>query len=172
MTAPARYRALWGEDMVPFAGGFWAEKGLPAEALPEGDEIPPSVAAVYTTGLEGDIELYETIQLTAEDADLDISFVVVGALQGEADLLYVMEPETGGVLQLDLEHHDIRGVNSTFRLFVEFLYRFAVFVDEAADDEADRSERAVELRDALERLDPGAFQEGAWWPMLFGQLTV
>lgn len=172
MTAPERYRAVWGEDgMVPFPGGFWAEKGVPAEALPEGDAIPASVAAVYTTRLEGDIELYETIRLTAEDADLDISFLVVGALQDEADLLYVMEPQTGGLLQFDLAAHDIRGVNSTFRLFVESLYRFARFV-EADEGEAGRPERAAELRQSLETLDPGAFQEGAWWPLVFARLEA
>ncbi len=172
MTAPERYRAVWGEDgMTPFPGGFWAEKGVPADSLPEGDAIPSAVAAVYTAHLDGDIELYETLRLTAEDADLDISFVVVGALQGEANLLYVMEPETGGLLQLDLTAHDVRGVNSTFRLFVEFLYHFARFVD-ADDGEAGRHERAAELRRTLEALDPGAFQTDAWWPLVFAQLTA
>ncbi len=157
--------------MLHFPGGFWIEKGVPADALPEGDEIPSAVAAVYTTRVEGDVELYETIRLTAEDAELDISFVVVGALQDEPNLLYVMEPNTGGIMQLDLERHDVRGVNSTFRLFVEFLHRFALFVDDAADA-ADRPRRAAELRGTLERLDPGAFQEDAWWPLVFEQLTA
>jgi hypothetical protein len=173
VTAPERYRAVWGEeDMVHFPGGFWIEKGVPAEALPEGDEIPTSVAALYTSSLEGDIELYETIRLTAEDADLDISFVAVGALQGNADLLFVMEPETGGLFQLDLEHHDVRGVNSTFRLFVESLYHFARFADDGEEEEADRPRRVAELRRTFERLDPGAFQEEAWWPLVFDELAA
>lgn len=172
MTAPDRYRAVWDEDdMVPLPGSVWIERGLPAEALPEGGAIPSAVEAVYTTGIESDIELYEPIRLTAEDADLDIDFVVVGALPGEANLLYVMEPQSGGVFQLDLERHDVRGVNSTFRRFVECLYRFARFV-EADDGAAGRGERAAELRRDIEAIDPWAFGSDAWWPLVFEQFTI
>ncbi|WP_026923408.1 SUKH-4 family immunity protein [Glycomyces arizonensis] len=172
MTAPARYRAVWGEDeTLSYPKEFWIEKGLPAGALPEGDEIPSAVGPVYTARVEGDVELYETIRLAAEDADLDISFMVVGALEDDMNLLYVMEPETGGILQLDLERHDVRGVNSTFGLFVESLYHFARFID-ADEGAGGRIERAVELRRTLKRLDPNAFQEDAWWPLVFAQLTV
>jgi purine nucleoside permease len=96
--------------------------------LPYGGEIPQDVAAVYTAQTEDQFELYDVIQLASEDGSLDIPLIVLGAVASNLDLLYVMDPRTGEILQFDLEAYDIQGVNSTFCTFVEFLYRTARFV--------------------------------------------
>lgn len=170
MTVDPRFRALWSEDeLVPYPREAWLEGGLPSEMLPDGDEIPLDVPVVYTAFLEGDIELYDTIQLSTEDGALDIRLIVVGAVADNTNLLYVLDPRTGEILQFDLEEQDIQPVNSNFRTFVEFLYRFALFV-EADEGKAGRAERAAALRAELEPIDPPAFTPDGWWPLVISQL--
>jgi hypothetical protein len=170
MTADSRFRSLWSEDeLVPFPKDEWIEGGFPASILPAGDEIPTDVEVVFTTHLTGEIGLYDVIQLTTEDGSLDIPLIVVGAVQDNTDLLYVIDPKTAEVLQLDLSEKDVQGVNSNFRAFVEFLYQFALFVEED-QGKAGRAERAGALQDRLKTIDPNAFQDGAWWPLVFQQL--
>ncbi|GAB3220186.1 hypothetical protein GCM10027447_04280 [Glycomyces halotolerans] len=170
MAASPKYRSLWGEDrMVPYPKEAWLELGFPADALPDGDEVPMEVEVVYTTFLEGDLEAYDPIQLTTDDGKLDILLIVVGAVQDNPNLLYALDPKTGEIVQFDLVEHDIQGVNSNFRCFVEFLYHFALFV-EGDEGKAGRAERAAELRATLQRIDPNAFQDDAWWPLVFDQL--
>lgn len=137
--------------------------------LPAGDEIPLDVAVVYTAYLEGEFRLFDTIQLSTEDGSLDIRLIVVGAVADNTDLLYVLDPKTGEILQFDLEEQDIQAVNSNFRTFVEFLYQFALFV-EADEGKAGRAERAESLRTVLESIDPPAFAPDAWWPLVINQL--
>lgn len=170
MPADSRFRSLWAEDeLVPFPKDEWIEGGFPAAILPAGDEIPMDVEIVFTAHLPGEIGLYDVIQLTTEDGSLDIPLIVVGAVQDNTDLLYVIDPKTAEVLQLDLVEKDVQGVNANFRTFVEFLYHFALFV-EADEGKRGRAAKAAELRKTLQRIDPGAFQEDAWWPMVFAQL--
>jgi len=170
MTVDPRFHVLWSEDeLVPYPREAWLEGGLPAEMLPEGDEIPLDVPVVYTAFLEGDIELYDTVQLATEDGSLDIRLIVVGAVADNTNLLYVLDPRTGEILQLDLDEQDVQPVNSNFRTFVEFLYRFALFA-EADEGKAGRAERAAALRAELERIDPPAFGPDGWWPLVISQL--
>ncbi|MEV1331283.1 SUKH-4 family immunity protein [Micromonospora costi] len=170
MAADPRFRSLWDEDeLVPYPREAWLEGGFTPDMLPAGDEIPLDVEVVYTAYLEGDIELFDTIQLSTEDGSLDIRLIVVGAVADNTDLLYVLDPRTGEILQLDLEAQDVQGVNSNFRTFVEFLYQFALFV-ETDEGKAGRAERAETLRTVLESIDPAAFAPDAWWPLVISQL--
>ncbi|MEV5763912.1 SUKH-4 family immunity protein [Micromonospora sp. NPDC052213] len=170
MAADPRFTALWSEEeLIPYPREAWLEGGFTPEMLPDGDEIPLDVAVVFTAFLEGDIELYDTIQLTTEDGSLDIRLIVVGAVADNNDLLYVLDPRTGEILQCDLEQPDVQPVNSNFRTFVEFLYQFAVFV-EADEGKPGRAERAEQLRMVLESIDPAAFTPDGWWPLVISQL--
>jgi hypothetical protein len=170
MAADPRFHTLWGEDeLVPYPKDAWMEGGFPASILSNGDEIPIEVEVVYTAELSGNIELYDVIQVTTPDGSLDIPLIVVGAVADNRNLLYVLDPKTGEVLQLDLVEKDVQGVNSDFRAFVEFLYRFAIFV-EADQGKQGRAERAGELQDTLRLIDPNAFAADAWWTLVFRQL--
>ena len=170
MAADPRFRALWSEDELgPYPRAAWLDGGFTPDMLPAGDEIPLDVAVVYTAYLEGEFRLFDTIQLSTEDGSLDIRLIVVGAVADNTDLLYVLDPKTGEILQFDLEEQDIQAVNSNFRTFVEFLYQFALFV-EADEGKAGRAERAESLRTVLESIDPPAFAPDAWWPLVINQL--
>ncbi|MEV4754461.1 SUKH-4 family immunity protein [Micromonospora sp. NPDC049559] len=170
MAVDPRFRALWDEDeLVPYPRQAWLDAGFPAPALPDGDEIPLEVEVVYTAYLEGQIELFDTIQLSTEDGTLDIRLIVVGAVADNPNLLYVLDPNTGEILQFDLEVQDVQAVNSNFRCFVEFLYHFALFV-EADEGKPGRAERAAVLADTLRAIDPDAFAPDAWWPLVLEQL--
>ncbi|MCM0675852.1 SUKH-4 family immunity protein [Micromonospora phytophila] len=170
MAADPRFRSLWSADeLIPYPREAWLEGGFGPDLLPAGDEIPLDVPVVYTAYFEGDIELFDTIQLSTEDGSLDIRLVVVGAVADNPDLLYVLDPRTGEILQFDLRQQDVQGVNSNFRTFVEFLYQFALFV-EADEGKAGRAERAETLRTVLESIDPAAFAPDAWWPLVISQL--
>ncbi|MEH0974874.1 SUKH-4 family immunity protein [Micromonospora sp. CPCC 205546] len=170
MAADPRFRSLWNEDeLIPYPREAWLEGGFDPDLLPAGDEIPLDVAVVYTAFLDGDIELFDTIQLTTEDGSLDLRLIVVGAVADNPDLLYVLDPKTGEILQFDLDQQDVQAVNSNFRTFVEFLYQFALFV-EADEGKPGRAERAETLRTVLESIDRPAFAPDAWWPLVISQL--
>lgn len=170
MAVDPRFRALWSEDeLIPYPRTAWLDGGFSPDMLPAGDEIPLDVAVVYTGFLDGDIELFDTIQLSTEDGSLDIRLIVVGAVADNTNLLYVLDPATGEILQFDLDEQDVQPVNSNFRTFVEFLYQFALFV-EADEGKAGRAERAERLRSVLESIDGAAFAPDAWWPLVISQL--
>ncbi|WP_030160398.1 SUKH-4 family immunity protein [Glycomyces sp. NRRL B-16210] len=156
--------------MVPYPRDRWLADGITAPSLPPGDEVPLDVAIVYTGYLTGEIKLFDTIQLTTENGKLDVRLVVVGAVAENKDLLYVLDPASGEILQFDLVDNDIQGVNSDYRSFVEFLYRFAVFVEQDEGKQG-RAERAEALKATLRGIDPNAFDDEAWWPMVFAQLA-
>ena len=170
MAVDPRFTVLWNEDeLIPYPREAWLEGGFSPDMLPAGDEIPLDVAVVFTAFLEGDIELYDTIQLSTEDGSLDLRLIVVGAVADNPALLYVLDPKTGEILQFDLEQQDVQAVNSNFRTFVEFLYQFALFV-EADEGKPGRAERAEHLRMVLKSIDPTAFAPDAWWPLVINQL--
>jgi hypothetical protein len=170
MTTDPRFLSLWTiNQLVPFPRESWLEGGIPEQDLPYGDEIPQDVPIVYTAQIEAGFDIYDVIQLATEDGGLDIKLIVLGAVATNPNLLYVMDPRTGEILQYDLEAQDIQGVNSTFRTFVEFLYQMGCFV---ADDEGKqgRAGRAAELAQRLETLDPQAMKPECWWPLVISQL--
>jgi hypothetical protein len=172
MPAAAKYQALWTEDeLIPYPREDWLADGFPAAALPEGDEVPLDVEVVYTAFLPGSPGLYDTISLGTEDGKVDLRLIVVGAVEDDKNLLYVLDPASGEILQLDqVNPRDVQAVNSNYRLFIEFLYHFAQFVN-ADEGKQGRAARATTLREILIRLDPNAFAQGAWWPLVFDQLT-
>lgn len=170
MAADPRFRSLWSEDeMVPYPRDRWMAQGFPASALPPGDEVPTDVAVVYTADMTGDVKLFDTIQLSTENGKLDIRLIVLGTVAEDQSLLYVLDPKSGDILQFDTADNDFQGVNSNYRTFVEFLYHFAIFIEEDQGKEG-RAERAGELMASLRGIDPNAFDEDAWWPMVFRQL--
>ncbi|GIM97149.1 SUKH-4 family immunity protein [Paractinoplanes toevensis] len=173
MTVDPRFLSLWTvNQLVPFPRESWLEGGIPETDLPYGDEIPQDVTIVYTAQIEaeGSFDLYDVIQLATEDGNLDIKLIVLGAVATNPNLLYVMDPRTGEILQYDLERQDIQGVNTTFRTFVEFLYQFGRFV---TDDEGKqgRAARAAELAQLFDTLDPQAMKPECWWPLVIAQLS-
>ncbi|WP_205326673.1 SUKH-4 family immunity protein [Glycomyces sp. YM15] len=172
MPAAAKYQTLWTEDeLIPYPREAWLEDGFPAAALPEGDEVPLDVEVVYTAYLTGSPGLYDTISLGTEDGKVDLRLIVVGAVEDDKNLLYVLDPASGDILQLDqTDPRDVQAVNSNYRCFIEFLYHFQQFVN-ADEGKPGRAERAASLREILIRLDPNAFAAGTWWPLVFDQLT-
>jgi hypothetical protein len=173
MPAAAKYQALWTEDeLIPYPREDWLADGFPAAALPEGDEVPLDVEVVYTAFLPGSPGLYDTISLGTEDGSVDLRLIVVGAVEDDKNLLYVLDPASGDILQLDQANpRDVQAVNSNYRCFIEFLYHFAQFVN-ADEGKQGRAARAATLREVLIRIDPNAFAQGAWWPLVFDQLTA
>lgn len=170
MTADPRFLALWRIDqMVPFPRESWLEGGIPEEDLPHGDEIPQDVSIVYTAQIEAGFDLYDVIQLTTGDGSLDIKLIILGAVATNPNLLYVMDPSTGEILQLDLEERDIQAVNSTFRTFVEFLYHLGRFLQDD-DGKQDRAARATDLAHIFQAIDPAAMKPECWWPLVLEQL--
>lgn len=170
MTADQRFRSFWDEgEMVPYPRDQWISNGMPTGSLPPGDEVPTDVAVVYTADMSGQIRLFDTIQLSTENGKLDARLIALGVVATDPELMYAMDPNTGDVILFDMVDYDIQGVNTNYRLFVEFLYRFAQFV-EVDQGKPGRTEKAAELREALRSIDPNAFDEDAWWPMVFNQL--
>jgi len=170
MTADPRFLALWRIDqMVPFPRESWLAGGIPERDLPYGDEIPQDVPIVYTAQIEAGFDLYDIIQLTTEDGSLDIKLIVLGAVASNPNLLYVMDPRTGEIVQYDLEVSDVQGVNSNFRTFVEFLYHMGRFVQDDEGKEG-RAERAAELATIFQAIDPEAMKPECWWPLVIEQL--
>lgn len=172
MPAAAKYAALWTEDeRIPYPREDWLADGFPAGALPEGDEVPLDVEVVYTAYLAGSPALYDEISLGTEDGSVDLRLIVVGAVEDDKNLLYALDPATGDIVQLDQTNpRDVQAVNSNYRCFIEFLYHFQQFVN-ADEGKQGRAARAASLREILVRLDPNAFAQGAWWPLVFDQLT-
>ncbi|MFC4068825.1 SUKH-4 family immunity protein [Actinoplanes subglobosus] len=169
MAVDPRFPAVWGPDeLFAYPRDKWIADGVPAAALPDGDEIPLEVTVVYTAFLDGEIGMFDILHLTGEDSDLDIKLTVVGAVAENHNLLYVLDQRTGEVLQFDLEEQDIQAVNSSFRQFVEFLWKFALFV-EADEGKQGRRERALRLSGELRAIDPQAFEADAWWPLVIDQ---
>ncbi|GLZ79529.1 hypothetical protein Afil01_43360 [Actinorhabdospora filicis] len=170
MSADPRFLSLWDEEELgPYPREAWLEGGFTPDMLPIGDEIPLAVEIVYTGYLTGSPQMFDVIRLMTEDGSLDIQLIVVGAVADNPNLLYVLDPASGEILQFDLEAQDVQGVNTNYRTFVEFLYQFALFVEED-EGKTGRAARAEELAERMRRIDPAAFEGDGWWPLVLGQL--
>ncbi|MCC3763966.1 SUKH-4 family immunity protein [Glycomyces sp. TRM65418] len=146
------------------------EGGVAPESLPEDLEgLPESIPRIYTSRLPEGLAPFNMIRLTAEGTDLDVRLIVVGAVEGSPGLLYAIDPNTGEVLQFDTDSNEVRGVNSSYRWFVEFLRRigFALEMSET-DDIGSIMNRG--MRFTLRALDERAFDEAEWWPLVFERL--
>ena len=146
------------------------DRGLDPAALPEDLEgLPDSIPQLYTSTLPEGLAPFNMIRLTAEGTDLDVRLIVVGAVEGSPSLLYTIDPNTGEVLQFDTVNNNVRGVNSSYRTFVEFLRRVAFALEmSGAADVASIMNRG--MRFTLRALDERAFDEAEWWPLVFDSI--
>lgn len=160
-----------GQAAMDFPRERLIERGVAPESLPEDLEgLPESIPGIYTAALPKGLAPFDMIRLTAEGTDLDVRLIVVGSVEGSPDLLYTIDPNTGEVLQFDTGGNVVRGVNASYRWFVEFLRRigFALEMSET-DDLASIMNRS--MRFTLRALDERAFDEAEWWPLVFERLS-
>lgn len=147
----------------------WIAKGIPAASLPDELDVPESLPEVFSTELPDGLEVFDQIRLSADGTDLDVRFIVLGAVGPGSGLLYVLDPGTAEVLQFDAANTAVRGVNSNYRWFVEFLRRIGAAVEATGARDA----KAVfnqGMRFTLRAVDERAFEEGAWWPKVFSTI--
>jgi hypothetical protein len=146
------------------------DRGLDPAALPEDlDGLPESIPQLYTSVLPEGLAPFNMIRLTAEGTDLDVRLIVVGAVEGTPSLLYTIDPNSGEVVQFDTVNNSVRGVNSSYRSFVEFLRRIAFALEMSGADVASIMNRG--MRFTLRAVDERAFDEAEWWPLVFENLS-
>jgi hypothetical protein len=148
----------------------WTSAGIDPRWLPDDDDVPDRVPGLYTNQISGKLNVFDTIQLNAEDTDLDVRLIVIGAFEQAPSLLYVLDPNTGRVLQFDPSAVAVRGVNSTYRWFIEFLNRLS-YAMESADTDDPSAVLSTGLKFTLRAVDDTAFEAGAWWLFVFKQLA-
>jgi hypothetical protein len=143
------------------------DRGLDPDALPEDlVGLPDSILGLYTSQLPEGLAPFDMIRLTAEGTDLDVRLIVVGAVEGSPNLLYTIDPNTGEIVQFDTVNNSVRGVNTSYRYFVEFLRRIGFALDmTGADDLASIMNRS--MRFTLRALVERAFDEAESWPLVF-----
>jgi hypothetical protein len=164
---------LWGaEHLVHFpVEQFAADMRFDAELLPPGAALPDDVPILFTVDVAGPIELFNLVEFQVGE-DEPLRLVVLGGSPDDPNLLFALDMATGVVALLDPSGPGLELVNSTFALFVEFLYRLARFISADPGGTA-RAEQANVLRDELITTDPSAFSDPeSWWSMAFGQLTA
>jgi hypothetical protein len=148
------------------------ERGVAADSLPEDlDGLPETISQIYTSRLPEGLAPFDMVRLTAEGTDLDVRLIVVGGVDGSPGLLYAIDPVNGEVLQFDTDSNRVRGVNSSYRWFVEFLRRIGFAYEmEGEGDLANVMNRG--MRFTLRAVDERAFEPGAWWPLVFERFTA
>nr|WP_162181665.1 SUKH-4 family immunity protein [Glycomyces tenuis] len=124
---------------------------------------------LYTTEISGNLNAFDTIRLSTESSDLEVKLIVVGAVEQSPSLLYVIDPGTGEVLQFDPSTVDVRGVNSSYRMFIACLNRISWALESAGTEDIS-TVLNTGMRYTLKAIDDTAFEEGAWWPLVFSRL--
>lgn len=163
---------VWAaDDLMELPRQALVEFGVRPEGLPDDDWVPRRMAGVYDAdGAPEPLEAFSVVQLKFGDATANVRLILLGTVPAAPHLLYVLDPTTGEVLQLDRRSHGVRGVNSSYRWFVEFLWQL----------EAAKQQRGVErlaevlnpgLRATLGTIDPFAFQAEQWWPAVWRELA-
>lgn len=147
----------------------WIAAGVAAESLPEESDVPDRVPLLYTTETPGNLNVFDTIQISAEGSDLDVKLIVVGAVEQTPNLLYALDPNTGQVLQFDPSAARVRGVNSSYRMFIACLNRLLWAMESAGTEDA-ATVLNTGMRYTLRAIDDAAFEAGAWWPLVFSRL--
>ena len=162
---------VWGPDeLMELPRRGLVELGVPPESLPEDDWVPKGMARIYDAeGVPEPLRPFSVIQLRTGDITVTDKLVVLGSVPATPDLLYVLEPGTGEVLQFDRETNGVRGVNSAYRWFTEFLWRLGAAKREAAAGSI-AEVLTPGLRATLETVDPLAFQDTQWWPTVWSEL--
>ncbi|MQM28238.1 SUKH-4 family immunity protein [Glycomyces albidus] len=154
---------------MEYPRGEWIAKGIDPAALPDDLDVPERVPGLFTTELPDGLKVFDQIRVSADGTDLDIRFIVLGAVEPRSGLLYVLDPGTGEVLQFDPSSVAVRGVNSNYRWFVEFLRRLAAAAESAGTADV-RTVLNRGMRFTLRAVDDRAFEAGAWWPKVFSTL--
>ncbi|MFI9506935.1 SUKH-4 family immunity protein [Nocardia sp. NPDC052566] len=174
MATEDNFWTVWGgaEGTTPAPIAEWKfEFKAPIESYPDVDFLPNSVSYIYST-LQGEMTLYSRLQLQshADDEEFVISTILLGVVPDCAEMLFLFDADRGAVLFLDLTDGIPELVNSSLRSFVEFLYRFAIFV-EGDQGKSSRADRARELRAILAEIDGEAFDDPmSWWSLTFQEL--
>nr|BFF24643.1 hypothetical protein GCM10025732_26080 [Glycomyces mayteni] len=163
---------VWGpDDLMELPRAGLLELGVPAAGLPEDDWVPRLVPGVYDAdGAPEPLAPFALVQLQAGGVAVDARLVLLGTVPGSANLLYVIDAGSGEVLQFDRRSRGVRGVNSSYRWFVEFLWQIeAAKKQRGADEIADVLSPG--LRATLGTVDPFAFQAEQWWPAVWRELA-
>ena len=155
---------------MKFPRDAWTTAGIDPVSLPDEEEIPDRVPGLYTVQTPGNVSIFDTIALTAEGTDLHLRLIVVGAVDQTPNLLYVLDPDTGQVLQFDPGSVNVRGVNSTYRWFIESLKRVSHAMESAGTHDL-APVLTMGLKFTLRAVDDTAFEAGAWWPLVFERLA-
>lgn len=168
MPTRDQYLELWGEDntVTPPLAEWKSSFAAPAGTWPEVDLLPIDMSVAFTAYLDGEYELFDQFEVRYEDEGDSQSFIIIGKQPGTATTFFALDPDTGAVHLMDPSDMTLEQVNSTFAAFVQFLYRFAQFV-EADEGEETRPARAEVLEKELQGVDPSAFGDReAYWPMI------
>ncbi|GAA1688505.1 hypothetical protein GCM10009830_40140 [Glycomyces endophyticus] len=152
-----------------FPRDAWIAAGMDPSSLPDELDVPEHVPGLFTAELPDGLAVFDRIRISAEGTDLDIRFIVLGAVGPQSALLYVLDPATGEVLQFDPDRTAVRGVNANYRWFVEFLRRIGAAVEAAGAADAGAVMNRG-MRFTLHAVDPRAFEADAWWPKVFSTL--
>ncbi|MDA1363111.1 SUKH-4 family immunity protein [Glycomyces luteolus] len=155
---------------MKFPREAWIAAGINPASLPDDTDVPDRVPGLFTTQIPGNVNVFDTIALSAEGTELDLRLIVVGTFEQAPNLLYVLDPYTGQVLQFDPSSVQVRGVNSTYRWFIEFLKRVSHAMASAGTEDPG-TVLTTGLKFTLRAVDDTAFEAGAWWPMVFKQLA-
>lgn len=155
---------LWGADnVIHFPVGDLVDViEFEPESLPPDGAMPLEVPDLFTVVVgdeDDDLEVFN--QLLLETPGLPTTrLIVVGAVPDDSGRLFTVDAETGAVLLLDRSEMTIELVNTTFALFVEFLYR----VGRATPDA---------VREDLETLDLGPLaNRDSWWSSTLRRLSA
>jgi hypothetical protein len=160
--------ALWGQDSIihlPIEQlGSVVTCG--PDPLPPYGAMPIEVPLLFTTLLDGDIDLFSVLNIEAGDEQV-MRLVALGAVPDDHDMLFCLDGASGGVQLLQLSEPGLELVNSSMRMFVDFLHYVTRFVREENRGEH-RVAGARELQRRLAQLDPVAFADAeSWWSMAF-----
>jgi hypothetical protein len=163
---------LWGEDGLLYlpVDRFESHLGFDYSALPPEGAMPAEVSLLFTAYLEGDIELFNRLEIQIGD-QRPMDLIALGAVPDDEKMLYTLDGNSGAIFLLDLgSPAGLEQVNSSFANFVEFLYNLEKLI-RADQGKQGRAASAARLRQELTSMDPSAFSDPeSWWSVAFAQL--
>ncbi|RRS01752.1 SUKH-4 family immunity protein [Glycomyces terrestris] len=163
---------VWSpEDVMELPRQGLLDLGVPARDLPDEDWVPRRLLGVYDAdAVPAPLKPFSVIQLKAGTATIPMKLVLLGVFPVSPELLYVLDPDSSEVLQFDRRNHGVRGVNSSYRWFVEFLWQFEYAKKQAGGAKLPEV-LSPALRAMLGSIDPFAFQAEQWWPAVWRELA-
>lgn len=168
MPSREQYLELWGEgNTVQFPLDEWRSgSAAPPASWPDVDLLPVDMSFAFTAHVSGEFDLFDQFEVRYEEEGDTQTFVILGQMPESKSSFFVLDPDTGVIHLMDPEELTLEQVNATFAGFVEFLYRFAQFV-EADEGEETRPPRAAVLERELQAVDPTAFADReSYWLVL------